>query len=377
MRYKNFIFGLLLISLALPIVQMHWRFASERELFGAYTKTNPPVFSANAWWSGAYQDQASKFFEENFGFRTSLIRLRNQLHYWLYHESTTYVVPGINQQLYSWDYWSSYRGFNHLGEDSLRKSISQLAILSDSLEQMNKTFLCVIAPNKVRYMPENMPLNYEREPGDENNYKTSVELLHEYNIPVLDLNARFLELKDTVKYPLFANTSTHWSGYAMHLGLGWMIDSLERRSGMNLVNLDYNNWKLRDTAISSDHDMLDLMNLFWDLPIDSLAFPNYKLDTANRAKPAKVLLIGDSFFWNFYAFEVRHQIFDKSSRFWYYNNTERDLHGNERPVSELSAHEAVRNADFIVILATEANMHVFPYGFPEKFLRESEDKRMP
>ncbi|MDZ7848083.1 MAG: hypothetical protein U5L96_15755 [Owenweeksia sp.] len=157
----------------------------------------------------------------------------------------------------------------------------------------------------------------------------------------------------------------------MNLGVAWMIDTLEALGGKNLLNVRAE-WRLRDSTLpTSDRDMAELMNLLYPVPSEPLAFPDFDLSGQEGAQPANILIIGDSFFWNYYAFEIRHQLFHPSTRFWYYNNTQRDLYGQETPVSELSAHEAVRNADYVVILATEANLHMFPYSFPEKFLEES------
>ncbi|MDZ7848084.1 MAG: hypothetical protein U5L96_15760 [Owenweeksia sp.] len=48
---------------------------------------------------------------------------------------------------------------------------------------MGKPLLCVIAPNKVRYMPENLPENYVKEPGDTSNYSRAVRLLRREKYP--------------------------------------------------------------------------------------------------------------------------------------------------------------------------------------------------
>ncbi|MDZ7848085.1 MAG: hypothetical protein U5L96_15765 [Owenweeksia sp.] len=52
--------------------------------------------------------------------------MRNQLYYWIYGRSTNFVVPGKNDQLFSWDYWSAYRGLNEVGADNMQHKINNL-----------------------------------------------------------------------------------------------------------------------------------------------------------------------------------------------------------------------------------------------------------
>lgn len=368
--FKNILFFMLLALLCVPLVQQLTKVVEVEPLSGAYNLPDTVPLTGETWFEGEFQGKYSPYYEYVFGFRPVFVRLRNQLHFWLYHESTNTVVPGEDDQLFAWGYWADFRGFNRLAKDSLEVKMKHLAMLQDSLQKMNKPMLLVIAPNKVRYMPEHLPRHFEKEAGEESNYAYTLDLLKKYELPVLDLNGLFLKMKDTVSFPLFANTSTHWSGYGMNLGMKYMIDTLEKMSGDDLKNIRFSGWALRDSSLSSDRDMGELMNLLFPYDTEPLAFPQWNLQGQDSAQKTNVLLIGDSFFWNYYAWGEMFEIFDMKTRFWYYNNTQMDLEQASTPVEELSAREAIKNADYVVILATEANLHLFPYGFPEKYLSE-------
>lgn len=369
-RIKKILFALILAALFLPLSYQIHPWVGLVPLKGVTVEPKKPELTTSNWWSGLYQQNYSSYYEYHIGLRPLLIRLRNQLYYWFYHQSTTYVVPGRDGQFFSWDYWASYRGLDFVGKDSVEARAERIGQLRDQLNQTGKELLVVMAPNKVRYMPENLPERLDKSPGSQTNYECYRNALERTGIPVLDFNEDFIKAKDTVLTPLFANTSIHWSGYGMHLAINAIIETLESLGQRNHINLGYTKWETMDSSISSDRDMVDLMNLLLPPDTEELAFPVYSLNSSGDACPVKLLLIGDSFFWNFYSFPVRYQIFAPESRFWYYNRTQMDLSGNRTPVETLSATRAVSEVDYVVILATEANLDRFPYGFPADYLGE-------
>lgn len=362
-----------MMLLSLPFIQEHFQIVEEKPLFGAVVEPEKPDLSIENWFSGEFQEEYQPYYEYQIGFRPFFIRLKNQLHFWLFNKSTTYAVVGKENQLYSWDYYNVYRGNNFLGEDSIRAKVDNLVMLRDSLEVLEKPLLCVIAPNKVRSRPQYLPDHYDKRPGENSNYLSMVDELEANGLHYLDLNQWFVEIDRIVPHTLYANTSTHWSGYGMSLGYARMIERLEEMSGKDLINMNWSGIEVIDSSFGSDRDMSDLMNLLFPIQTEKLAFPQFELDNQGDAEPVKALVIGDSFFWNLYAFDEMKKIFHEDTRLWYYNKTQMDLDQTRISVSELSAHEAVQNADFVIILGTDANMNAFPYGFPEKFLNEASD----
>ena len=368
--YKNILFSLLLLALFIPMVQQVYPVIPQRNLKGAVVLPDYPDYSPNNVFSGQFQKDYAEWYEFHAGLRPFLIRLRNQIYYGFFGETGTAVRPGKAGQFYSWDYWSAYRGYDGFWKDTVANRVERLAELRDSLENRNKKLLCVIAPNKVRILPGYLPPKMSAEPGNKTYYNWYKQDLRIHGIPLLDLNKYFQDIKDTVLKPLFANTSIHWSGYGMNLGISKIIDSLEVLGQRDHVNMRYAKWVMKDSVISSDRDMVDLLNILFEPETEPLAFPVYDMEQSTQDKRARVLIIGDSFFWNFYSFDVRFDIFHPSSRFWYYNSTEYDLEGVMKSVSDLSASETVENVDYVVIMATEANLSRFPFGFASKYLQE-------
>ena len=368
--HKDIAFIIIMVLLLLPIIQVLYPVFNERPLKGAVIHPEEPEWSLASWRNGEFQRGFGDWYEYQIGLRSFLIRLRNQWYFSLFRESTTYVRLGKSSQFFSWDYWSTYKGYDNVSRDTVIARANKLAALRDTLEKQNKHLLCVIAPNKVRYMPEFLPDELDSSPGEHTYYDLYRQELLNHGIPLLDLNKYFLELKDTVLKPLFASTSIHWSGYGMHLGISEIIRSLEVLGQRSHEHMRYASWVMKDSVINSDRDMVDLMNILLEPPTEPLAFPEYVFEQHETDRRAKVLLIGDSFFWNFYSFDGRFQIFHPSTRFWYYNQTEYDVQGIMTSVSELSARETLKHVDYLVIMATESNLGKFPFGFTDKFVHE-------
>lgn len=369
---KYIILSLFISLLFLPLAQQYFGFIEFKKLEGAYVPPGKPEWNNKNWKEGIAQDQFGQYFKYNTGFRPFLIRLHNQTRYNLYSVAPSYIVVGKQNQFFSWDYWSAYYGLNFIGADSMQTKMEWLSTFVDSMEVKGKTVLCVIAPNKVRYIPETLPNDLSSVPGGQTNYDEALLQMERLNIPYTDLNKWFLEMKDTVQYPLFANTSTHWSGYGMNLGMQRTLDELEQRSGKDIINLRFDGWDFSDHILNSDRDMVDLMNLLEPIKTEPLAYPNWNWEGQDSAKPAKALIVGDSFFWNYYAWDEIKKIFDeRHTKFWYYNNTQMDLYQDTTSVRFLSERAVIEDVDFVIFLGTEANMHLLPYGFPKAYFEDT------
>ena len=67
--------------------------------------------------SGEYQERYNKYIDHNFGGRAFLIRLLNELKFFLFHQSDAPgVVVGKYNYLYLTSYTYNYRGTNFIGQ---------------------------------------------------------------------------------------------------------------------------------------------------------------------------------------------------------------------------------------------------------------------
>jgi hypothetical protein len=364
---KNILFGCLVLLLALPMILKLTRFVEIKPLQGSFIEPEEPVFSAEEWFSGSFQTAFEKDFEYHVSFRPLLIRLHNQYLYSLYNTSKTYVVVGQNKQLFAYDYYMAFSGETFVGRDSIRSEYQRLLHLQDSLD---KPLLFVIAPNKVRLLAQYLPAGMNTDIRDSVNYPVWLEFLKRGEIAFLDFNALFKELGGEDQTQFFPNTGTHWNSYGMYIAHQYILRKLASMSGDSLIDIHWSGVAPKDSVIDSDRDLVESLNLLYPPPTQAQLYPDFTIEKEGRRKP-KALIVGDSFFWNFYGLEPYFgELWDEGSRFWYYNNTEMDMHQARILVPELNAHQTLETKDYLIILATEANLHKVPYGFPQKYFKE-------
>ncbi len=373
-KLKNILFGVLLTLLCLPFIQRYTRLFAVSDLYGAFIAPPPAERNLKNWFSGEFQEAYTAHFDYNIGFRPTFIRIHNQYLYSAYKKSSSYASAGRKGQLYAFDYWEAYRGFNSVGRDTVAHRYKQLCALQDSLRALGKPLLFVIAPNKVRLIPQYLMPHVESNPGEDTNYDLWLEYLRSGDIPYIDFNVYFKEVADTSTLDVFPSTGTHWNAYGMTLALDTILRRFDAlKEGSALPHLEWDGIELRDSTLDSDRDLVGGLNLFFTLPTRPQPYPvNTRVVGAGYGQLPKTLIIGDSFFWGFFALRpLFNEIWHPDSRFWYYNQTQLDMgEGSRDSVATLNAHALLDRLDYILIIGTESNLSRMPYGFPEKYFAE-------
>lgn len=373
--FKSIVFIGLLLFLFAPLIQKKFAIIRDYPLYGSFYPPQTPKFSLYNWRTGTYQEKKAIYFDYYLGLRNDFIRIQNQYLFSLFRKSTSYASVGANQQLFAFDYYDTYRGTDFLGTDSIQKLYNNLLLLKQKLDNLNKPLLFVIAPNKVRVYKNYIPSDRINEPGIQTNYATWRTLLAEGKIPYIDFNEYFIQVEDTGKYHVYPNTGIHWNSYGMHLALDTMTQRLEALNITRpLLKFNWLNVEMKDSLIDGNRDLVDGLNLAFYLPTKPQPYPNVRLEGSGWGALPRTLIVGDSFFWNFYALgDVFNEVWHPDSRFWYYNNTQKDMaQGSKDSVVNLNAHDMINHLDYVLLMATESNLDIFPYGFVEKFLKEEE-----
>lgn len=342
-------------------------------LEGAQHRPEKVDLTFENWFSGDYQEYAEPAFRDYLASRPAFVRTYNELHYQLYDESKTYVLLGRNDQLFAYNYFPSFRGFDHKGEEHWERIAGGLAQIRDSLAYHGIPFLVIIAPNKVRYMPENLPENLIGEPGEVSNQATLMQMAGKYNLEILDLNTAFLRMKDTVQYPLFPNTGTHWSAYGALIGSDMILEKMSALLDTAVVDLIRSPGSLKDSLIGGDDELSKGLNKWLLWKTIPLYYPEVSYDTINRVKP-NALFISDSFFWTINSVKMNKRALSRNHSFWFYNNTNYDERHGEIPVDSLNRWEEMLSRDIIILMGTESNLTEFPYHLISDLNAEKEGK---
>ncbi|MFI5150811.1 MAG: hypothetical protein ACHQRM_13835 [Bacteroidia bacterium] len=370
-RKHNIVSALLLFLLLgvmlLPAVQNRLHLISEKKLEGAVIPATDTILNSDTWFDGSYARAHEKYLNDQFGFRNSMIRLRNEIYYRAYSRVFAKdVVMGKSGFLYELYYLEAHAGLDYIGDAKLKKRFEMLKLVQDSLEKRGIRFLIAFAPGKASYYPEYIPAPYAN-PSPVTNYFKHVEYAKQYGIHCIDFNAWFMQLKQTMPYPLYPKTGTHWSVYGMHVAFDSLSRYLEKVFNHKMARFDYSKVELSDSLRTPDGDIAEGLNLFSRLPHFKMAYPVLKwTDTTAVFKP-RVMVVSDSYWMGIYFLMLPQHSFSKHE-FWYYNNQVFNYNpeGKVGKVGDYDLKRKVEGSDAIILVSTEATLKELGWGFIEE-----------
>jgi hypothetical protein len=370
-RYQNIVLSCCLIFLFLPLVKQFTGFPNIKPLAGVFTVPEKDSLNLDNWFSASFQQSFIPYYEYQIGYRPDFVRIRNQWVYSIYGKSTNTTLIGKEGQLLDYFYHKTFVGPPKFPVDSIHERIHNLSKVIDTLESKGKTTLVVIAPNKADVLREYLPDDYTSIQNDSNAYQYTLSFLDNYNVDYLDFNKMFRENWDSYPYPLLSNTGVHWTGYGIHVANTHILDKLGEKSQRQMPEQGVKSWSLSNDHKTYESDLANYMDLIFPPKTQPLAQATYEAVDTNRKK-LNVLIIGDSFFFNYFSYpQMTQNLFDSRSKFWYYSKTQIGFDETRVPTKELSAHEACDSADFIIFLASAYNMKSLPFGFAKKYLNEN------
>lgn len=357
-QYKT-LYYLLLFLLVFPVVQMNTDLIKVNILKGWIHIPEKPKLTTKTWLSGEFQERYNSYFEHNFGFRPWLVRIRNQIAFSLNNEAkATAVVIGKHMYLYELNYIKTYNGEDFQGYDFLRARIDSLSIIRDTLSKYNTQVIVCLAAGKGSFYPDYFPEKYSNQKSDSTNYIAYRDLLTENDFHLLDFNSWFLSMKDTSRYQLYPKYGIHWSEYGAFLAADSIIRYVEVLKGVDLADMESEKLEISNKLEGADYDMGNTLNLMFQLPSEEMAYPKIKWNSEGKDS-LNAIIISDSFYWQLFTQGLSTIAFPQGG-FWYYNKV---VHPGNIPIVDIDYKESLKNADVIIIMATEAQLHKFPFGF--------------
>ncbi len=367
---KSWVFGFLLFMLCIPFLQHNLSFFETKALNGVVETSGEPEFTFEDWFSGEYQKKYDSYADQNTGFRSSLVRLYNQLDYSLFkvgHGQN--VVVGLDDYLYQQGYIDEITGANFIGKSIMDVKLKKMKQAQEYLQEQKIFLFTVLAPGKASYCRENIPPWLLVRQGDTTNYQLFLQKQDSLQLNVLDFRKWFLSMKDTSHIPLFPKQGIHWSYYGMALAADSIISYVENSTKKTLTNIS---WTLEfpDTLRYTDYDIGDLLNLYCKLPYYKMAYPVFQYSSSSIATKPRLLIIGDSYCWNIINSGVYKNVFD-NIKFYYYFNTAYSPNSSVLvSLNDLVLLEEIKKFDVIMILQSEANFNNIGFEFPEKLMQE-------
>ena len=347
-----------------------------KPLQGFDKEEQPPVqLNFKAYFDGSYQNYLTEHAKRNTGFREFFIRSYNQVAYSCFGKITNEnIVEGRDHELYLKMYLDDITGkmLQAKGMDvegaktTAQKNVQETLRLIDTLKQHGTVFLFVFAPSKTGVYPDKMPKHYRDNISDFSLQEYYIDLFKENDIPHIDFLNYFRTIKDTVTYPLYTRTGTHWAQSTMPKVVDSMLRKIETVSGLSLSSVQVDSLNLTTDYPIMDAELEKNCNLLFPFPKPALPNPAFSLiDTIGKERP-NLLIIGDS-----YSNQLIKSCFGDAFNqwdLWIYNL---DLyssrsHLNGTPLKSFpKAAETLNNADIVLAVFTTPMFYNYMFGFPE------------
>ncbi len=376
---KNILFILVFCLMFLPLIQHVTGVFNIRPLKGSYSKQVLPKFSWKAYINDEFQPVLNKWIEENIGLRPFFIRVNNQIAYSLYDTAlANSVIIGKKNYLYEKNYIKAYLGWDFIGKNLINEKAGKLQYIQKQLMKDSVHLLIIFAPGKASFFPEYIPKKFNPENRTITNYEYMKLSFNKMNINFIDFNDYFIQLKDTIRYPLFPQYGIHWSTYGAYMVYDSLLSYIEDKIGKDLPDVIYQNIELSSKLKDNDYDIADGMNLLFRISTYKMAYPKIKIEKKDKYHP-NVITVADSYYWNIFGKGLTANAFDNNS-FWYYFKEAYNprYEGGKKPFEEIDILHELRNQDIVILLSTDANLYKFAFGFIDKVysLLQKEDDIM-
>lgn len=358
----------LFLLLCLPGLQRWLHLSNERALDGYSPRVaENPDFTDTGWFAGSFQEQKASWLNQHFGYRTTLLRLHNQIGYsWWDHSYTNAVIVGNDGYLFDQTYIDAWTGNDFVGEEKIKLQTEMLVEVQQKLAAKGTTLLVVMAPGKASFFNSFIPHEPEkRKPTTVRNYDTYITHFRARGVQFIDGRSWFEQWRNVSPYPLFPKCGIHWSTYAAT----FVADSVSRRlghlRGTVLSPIVVDRIIYGDSVNLVDSDVGRGMNLLFEPKGFPMAYPVYHFDEAKSTEKPSLLAIGDSYFWTHDPGRFNGTVYSRTD-FFYYNRDWHPFGGEQRKVIAADALQQALAHDVVVIYCTDANLDEFGWGFIEQ-----------
>ncbi len=352
-RGRLFLFIALLVSL--PLINYELKIIESGKLDGVAPKPEFAPFSLENWWDGKFQEQRNTYFNDSIGLRPDLVRMNNQLDYWLFRKiNANTIILGSDDYLFGSKYIDEYNGLGYMGDSLIRETCYRMKKVQDTLAKLGKTFVFVTSPSKPYFFSEKIPEYLQRREPHTTSYFAYEHFADSFHVNKIDFNAWFKKIKDTSKQVLMTRQGIHWSVYGGVLAADSMIRYIEHERGINMPHLHITRLNFSDTPRHPDADLGSILNLIYPITKERLTYPDLEYTEQGNVQKPKTIYIGDSFLWLW----NDDQLMRKTSigwEFWYYNTTIWTENVAEAHMSEYKWQDSMMKADCIVLMYTPFN----------------------
>ncbi|MBF0551899.1 MAG: hypothetical protein HQK60_15360, partial [Deltaproteobacteria bacterium] len=269
LHVKKIFLMLFLLVVVLPFFQKRFTFVSIVPLWENRTKVKMPegnviekLYSEGRTYAHKYE----YYFDDNYGFRDILIRLKNQI---------DYSVFGLSDQLTLGENgWVEYRGvLEYQLVANERIDTAHWALIENRLLELNTflakngiTLILIPTPAKFSVYPEHHPNPKVIRP-DKTAFDRLVDFLrHHPEINFIDARKILSDIKE--RYPVFYKLDTHWNQIGAFYVARELVNRIATISGKKLT---WDHELVLNTAANSGGELNKDLAIF-NLPTEERAY---------------------------------------------------------------------------------------------------------
>lgn len=346
----------------LPMLQFVFSPFKLSELQGAYLLKVMPKLNYNSWINQNYQDCTTIYLKHQTPFRAELIKARNQIDYTFFNKINSILTLSKDNYIFDPFYIKALYGEDLLPKEKLDNKFNSIKKTKKVLDSLNVPILVCFAPNKANYYSEK--INLDKPKTNETNHHIFLDFLNQNNVRTIDFDSIFVNLKPKGNHLLIPKYGAHWSTYGAYISSTILLDRISEVSNIESSKIILDSIDLTSKVKFTDDDYLPSLNLMEKLESPIMVYPNISYKTKNKLN---VLVIADSFFWNFYDLNLPKSCFSDSSKFWYYNKTIYDINRNEIGKRKESVSlKDLKNRDLVLILSADPSLLIFGFDFFEQ-----------
>jgi hypothetical protein len=374
---KKILAGILLIALLFPLAQQKLNIISSKGLEGYAQPTAIDTLSFKRWMDGRLQASVASWINDSVGFKSDLVRLRNQADWSLFCiPHATRIIRGEDDYLFGEQYLKAWQGADFKSPGYITYTVNLIRSVQDWLWKEKKIRLLVVfAPDKGTYYPEKIPARYFAGRKKLTNYSWYVERCKASGVNHIDFNGWFAGMKDSSHHVLYPKAGIHWSMYGALLAADSLSRYLSNAFGMQVPRIVFDSITLSKTPRGDDYDIGKALNLIWTMDHTPLAYPAARFAGGDANSRPRALFVGDSFYWQWYYQEVIRNFFSNTD-FWYYNTDVYPANFSKHTdVSDIDYMQAVFSQNLIVLLQTNAAYGDVGYGIIQRISDHIQKKK--
>lgn len=350
--------------LVLPAVQQHTQWFKMKPLNGVTVVTERPKLNIKTFMSGEYQRQGEQYLSENIGFREPLTRLYNQLSWSLFRytpnksifvDDDNWIFNDFTIKHYYGQSMYDFRGSDEEMVQKMADDAKMLYLLQNVLKEYGVTFFVCLAPGKDMVCAEHVPqVNDFSLPAGIRAIDYYPPVFDSLGINYIDFSKYYMDIRDTVSYPLYLKSSSHWSNQAAVYAADSLFHYMEELGCINIHDLLIGE-EYVDKTHFLDADLEEAMNLIWPIENDKFRYNSIGIDDDTTAVRPKWLIVGDSYYQGF-MYNLDLDLFFQSHHYWYYNAIVHDdpLHNG---VDEVDILRELLSNKMVMLIYSPCNLY--------------------